>query len=297
MPTFRSPTRNTAPLRVAISLLKNHKYISVHFPLVADQQAIVIAILSPLPLIGFEEKPDELLVHFSTDAFEEQALKEQLDMLPFPLPYHLESQEEKNWNAQWESSYRPVLIGDFCGIRASFHPCIPSVSHELIVHPQMSFGTGHHETTQLMIRLMKGETFHQQEVLDMGSGTGVLGILAEKMGAKHVLCMDIDSWCIENALENCELNQTARVTVRLREENWRPESEQYDRILANINRNILLKDIPLYVEGLKKGGNLLLSGFYENDCAILMNKLAQLGMKELRRKVENDWTALLLQKN
>ncbi len=296
MPIFPSPIPNTGLQQVVINLLENLPYISIHFAVPPEEQDLVVAVLSPLPMHGFEQRPHELIAHISTDAFDGDLLNEQLAFLPNPPNYHITYQEEKNWNAQWESAYQPVIIEDFCGIRASFHPNISTVKYELIVHPQMSFGTGHHETTQLMVQLMREEEFQETDVLDMGSGTGILGILAHKMGAKHVLCMDIDQWCVENALENCALNKTTRVEVRLREKMWRPGRAQYDRILANINRNVLLEDIPLYVEGLRKGGAMLLSGFYARDCSILLTLLSQLGMSEIQRISKNEWMALHLQK-
>ena len=294
MPIFPSPIPNTGLQQVVINLLENLPYISIHFAVPPEEQDLVVAVLSPLPMHGFEQRPHELIAHISTDAFDGDLLNEQLAFLPNPPNYHIRYQEEKNWNAQWEADYQPVIIGNFCGIRASFHAVISTVQYELIVHPQMSFGTGHHETTQLMVQLMKEEDFQTMEVLDMGTGTGVLGILAYKMGAKQVLCMDVDLWCVENALENCALNQTTGVEVRLREKMWRPESGQYDRILANINRNVLLKDIPSYVEGLREGGAMLLSGFYTRDCSQLLTLLKQLGMNEVQRISKNDWTALRL---
>ena len=260
-------------------------------------QEWVLAILSALPFEGCEEKKEELVVHMKVADFREEALKEQLAMLPFSVPYTLTYQSEQNWNSLWEASYEPIILGNFCGIRAPFHSPLTSVRHELIIQPQMSFGTGHHETTQSVMLLMEEVEFEGKVVLDMGCGTGVLGILAENLGATEVLCMDIDERCIDNSLENCQLNQTAAVNVRLREEMWKPRVRKFDIILANINLNILSHDLPLYDQGLKKGGSLMLSGFYQSDCPVLLALLLDLGYQEVSRKVNNKWAALSLRKN
>lgn len=272
-------------------------HIAVHLPVSGETQELVLAVLSSLPFEGCEEKEEELIVHIKAEDFREDSLQAQLALLPFSVPYSLTSQSDQNWNALWEASYDPILLGDFCRIRAPFHPPSPYVQHELIIQPQMSFGTGHHETTQSMMYLMQEVDFEQKVVLDMGCGTGVLGILAEKLGASEVECMDIDTRCIDNSLENCQLNQTATVVVRLREEMWKPADGRFDIILANINLNILTHDIPLYHRGLKKGGLLMLSGFYQSDSPVLLTILHNLGFEERSQKVRNKWAALSLRKN
>ncbi|MEM6630084.1 MAG: 50S ribosomal protein L11 methyltransferase [Bacteroidota bacterium] len=274
----------------------NPAYLSIHFKVSPELQTIILASLHDLPFLGFEERATELVGYIETEEFDPKSLQDALKNLPVTVAYVLKRIPKKNWNKEWESNYDPIRVGNFCAIRTHFHPPSTDVQHELIIHPQMSFGTGHHETTRLVIRLMKDLSFHGKSVLDMGCGTGVLGILASVLGASKVLCIDVDPWCIENSLENCALNQTEGVKVRLREEmsNWTQAS--YDTILANINLNVLKVDIPRYARCVKEGGNLLLSGFYEGDQSKLSKILHNSGLQQEKSFSENRWTALLCRK-
>ena len=275
---------------------KHPEYLSLHFAIPPEMQPLVLAYLQEMPFLGFEERDTELLAYIEAVHFDPKALEECLQNLDIPITYSQQGLHKKNWNKEWESAYEPVKIGTFCAIRSYFHPPATDVQYELIIHPQMSFGTGHHETTQLVIRQMQEMDFRDKWVLDMGCGTGVLGILAEKLGALAVWGMDVDTWCIENSLENCQLNQTEKVRVRLRrdEPNWVHQS--FHTVIANINLNVLKADIPLYAQCLEKGGELLLSGFYREDVPELNRTLNSCGLKGVEIRTKNKWTALLCRK-
>lgn len=207
----------------------------------------------------------------------------------------IEQLAPENWNAVWESDFDPIRIGERCAVRADFHAPI-DVPYELVITPKMSFGTGHHQTTHMMLALLLEENKMPPNVLDMGCGTGVLAILAEKLGAKYLEAIDIELWCQENTQENALKNQCTRITA-LQGDVALLAGKQYDMILANINKNVLLNDIATYAHCLPSGGTLFLSGFYDTDLAEIkqccsVNKLRYLGHKEKEK-----WTAAKFQKD
>lgn len=197
---------------------------------------------------------------------------------------------DQDWNATWESSYEPVVIEGICRIRAPFHEADNSYKFDLCIEPKMSFGTAHHETTAQIIKLMLSENFKGKDVLDMGSGTGVLAILAKKLGSAKTVAIDNDEWAYRNALDNVKLNDENEIIVELGDANSL-NNRQFDIIIANINRNILLRDMHEYVKCLKKGGKIFFSGFYEADLQLIRNEAERLGLSYLNHIKENDWTA------
>ena len=207
--------------------------------------------------------------------------------------------EDKDWNEEWEKNYfQPIHIGNECQIRASFHPEEPGFRHNILIDPKMAFGTGNHETTYLMIQAMLASDLKGQEVLDMGCGTAVLAILAHQQGAKRIVAIDIDEWAYNNALENIHLNQAEEIQVLLGGAERIAGTETYDTILANINRNILLHDIHHYAQALKEGGQLIMSGFYEEDCPMLEAECRQWGLEPIDRASRNKWTRMrVIRKN
>lgn len=222
----------------------------------------------------------------------------------FPLDgttihYSVRPVEDKDWNEEWEKNYfQPIHIGNECQIRASFHPEKPGFRHNILIDPKMAFGTGNHETTYLMIQAMLASDLKGQEVLDMGCGTAVLAILAHQQGAKRVVAIDIDEWAYNNALENIHLNQAEEIQVLLGGAERIAETGTYDTILANINRNILLHDIHHYAQALKEGGQLIMSGFYEEDCPMLEAECRQWGLEPIDRASRNKWTRMrVIRKN
>lgn len=200
----------------------------------------------------------------------------------------------ENWNARWESEFQPISIGKDCIVRADFHPP-QNKKYELVITPKMSFGTGHHQTTQMMLSFALTETVEGKRILDMGCGTGVLGILTSLRGALSVDALDNDPWCVENTRENALRNGCKNISTGLADSLINCY-KQYDLIFANINRNVLLDQLPSYHLALNKGGILLLSGFYEEDIFALKQKSEALGLKLKEQKKEGEWCALKFDK-
>lgn len=207
------------------------------------------------------------------------------------VEYSKELIEDQNWNEEWEKNFDPILIGQECYIRATFHKPEPSFPFEIVIEPKMSFGTGHHQTTTMMVQLALEMEFEGKQVLDMGAGTAVLAILAGMKGAEPITAIDIDEWAFENAKENVTMNGFGNIKVEMGgAELLGPEN--FDLIFANINRNILLEDIPAYVEVLKADGRLLLSGFYKEDIPLIEEKCKSCGLIFEKSKNIDNWVAL-----
>ena len=200
----------------------------------------------------------------------------------------------ENWNAVWESNFNPIVINPYCIIRAPFHPA-PDVEYDLIISPQMSFGTGHHETTFLMSKELFSLDLKSIDLLDMGSGTGVLGILAEKLGAKYIKAIDVEEGAFLNTIDNCKLNNTKNIIVEKGDSKLLDDS-LFQVILANINKNILLQDMSVYSNCLKVGGNLLLSGFFTTDIGEIRKAGSNNGLKFVKMTEKNNWAMLMLEK-
>ena len=196
----------------------------------------------------------------------------------------------ENWNAKWESEFQPIFVGSDCVIRADFHES-QGKTYELIINPKMSFGTGHHPTTHMMMEFVLEETLSDKTVLDMGCGTGVLGILGSKKGTRAIDAMDSDAWCVENTIENAKTNgcKNIRSSQAAILESTRAT---YDAIFANINRNVLLEQIPSYGQALKVGGSLFLSGFYKNDVNFLQQSCQKENLTLISTKEKEQWCAL-----
>lgn len=197
---------------------------------------------------------------------------------------------DQDWNATWEASYEPVIINELCRIKAPFHQVEGSYIYDLVIEPKMSFGTAHHETTSQIIELMLQSDFKGLNVLDMGSGTGVLAILAKKLGSSMTVAIDNDEWAYRNALDNVKLNDETEIVVELGDANSL-NNRQFDIILANINRNILLRDMKEYVKCLVDGGKIFFSGFYEEDLKLIAKEAECLGLKYVNHVTKNNWTA------
>ena len=234
-----------------------------------------------------------LLAYIKEELYEEEEIRRLLQNHGFDteLTYTVNRIEEQDWNAVWESSYEPVTIAGRCHIRAPFHKPCPDIEYEIIIEPKMSFGTAHHETTSRMIEYILEEEFTGKSVLDMGSGTGVLAILARKRGATPVIAIDNDPWAYENNLENNARNGIDDITVKLGDANTIGE-QVFDVIIANINRNILLNDMHLYAKSMHAGSCIFFSGFYQgHDLDTIKEKATSLGLEFVSNKVKNEWTA------
>ena len=252
------------------------------------------------PYDSFEEKKDGLKAYVPTDNFDEQFLRDTIDDLKsmdpdFRVEYTVTDLADKDYNEEWERQHQPVLVDGFCWVRAPFHPHRDDVKYEIEIEPKMSFGTAHHATTYLMLSLLEQQTVQGMRVLDMGSGTGVLAILAAKKGAAYVEAIDVDEWAYRNAQENFERNGVS-VNALLGDASLLTADKHFDLVLANINRNILLKDMESYAAVLNPGGTLMLSGFYEHDVQSLQDKAETLGLRLVQQRSRNEWTALKLTK-
>lgn len=252
--------------------------------------------------IGFEsfvETTDGMLAYISSFDF----IVERLNSISFfkelnlgNIKFKWQLIKDQNWNEEWEKNFSPVLIGKQCYIRATFHEPMPDVEYEIIIDPKMSFGTGHHETTYLMVEQMLTIDFFQKKVLDMGCGTGILAIMASKLGARIVDAIDIDEWSYQNCLENCNLNGANNIQVICGDRSVIPSCE-YDLILANINRNILLKDMDTYAQHLVSGGILLISGIYSDDLLLLKEVATTNNLSFILNTEKNKWASAIFLKN
>jgi len=222
---------------------------------------ILVAELSEAGFEGFEEKEHSLLAYIKEEALNVELLNRLKDA--YQINWSAEIIPPTNWNSVWESSFTPVIVDDFCAIRAEFHLPVNKVEQEIIITPKQSFGTGHHATTYMMIQQMRLIDFRSKEVFDFGTGTGVLAILAEKLGAGKILAIDNDDWSIENASENLDRNNCTRIQLEKAQEV--PEGQKFDIILANINKNVILSNLQSLYAALASGGILLLSGLLPAD--------------------------------
>lgn len=252
-----------------------------------EQQEILLSQLSDLGVEGFEQTDDFLIAYFNENIFKSYEVNDLLKGFVFTT----KTIEEKNWNEEWESNFQPVVVDNFCAIRAEFHQPIKNVEHEIIITPKMSFGTGHHATTYMMIEQMKHIDFNNKTVFDFGTGTGILSILAEKLGASKIEAIDVDDWSITNAKENMERNNCKRISVNLSSQI--PE-KSYDIILANINRNVILSYLPRLANGLKQNCLLLLSGLLTSDEEDIVEACTKENLRFVKRIERNKWISLLL---
>jgi ribosomal protein L11 methyltransferase len=257
-----------------------------------ERREILMALLDQLGFEGFEEQESALVACISESLFDSTATKEVLQ--DYTNDYIIETVAPRNWNAEWEQQYQPVIIDDFAAIRAHFHEPIKTVRHEIVITPKMSFGTGHHATTRQMMLAMKEIDFSTKKVFDYGTGTGVLAILASMLGAGDIDAMDIDDWCIENTIENLERNKIGNVVVV---QGTQPlQGKQYDILLANINRHILLEQMHNMSDALKSGSLLLMSGFYEEDIALLIDTANKSGLQFIKSTLLDKWACVLMRK-
>lgn len=263
-------------------------HIQVTIP-TKDFQEVLVALLGEMGYEGFEQEEAQLQAFIGEPAFDETALRELLDA--HGLHYTLQRIEERNWNEEWEKNFQPVVVDGFCAIRAHFHPRVPEVEHELIITPKMSFGTGHHATTYMMLQAMRALDLRDKRVLDFGTGTGVLAILAERLGAGRVVAIDNDDWSIENALENVVENGCTRIQV-LKKDNVAEVEGIFDVILANINKHVIIKQLGTLAQHLVNDGVILLSGLLQDDAEDIDNEAAKNNLSVSGRMTKGSWICL-----
>lgn len=265
-----------------------------------ENEALKDMFMELLGTIGFDsfmDTDDGFEAYCQEPALAEAELDEIMRMEQFANVKLLKKEliPDQDWNATWEASYEPVIINELCRIRAPFHQVEGTYKYDLVIEPKMSFGTAHHETTSQIIELMLQSDFSGLNVLDMGSGTGVLAILAKKLGSATTVAIDNDEWAYRNALDNIRLNDENEIVVELGDATSLND-RQFDVILANINRNILLRDMKEYVKSLVENGRIFFSGFYEEDLALIQNEAERLGLKYVNHVTKNNWTAAVFVK-
>lgn len=267
------------------------KYTAVTFSTgnTEEQNEILIALLANIGFEGFEEADQLLKAFIKETEFDELQLEAITEGLQ--LSYTLDSVEQQNWNAVWEGSFEPVVINNFAAIRAHFHLPVKNVQHEIIITPKMSFGTGHHATTYLMMEQMSQINFAGKSVLDFGTGTGVLAILAEKMGAAEIVGIDNDDWSIENAEENLMRNQVTHIQIKKAEELI--AGKKYDIILANINLNVITANMTELAASCATDATILLSGFLNTDIEQIKTSLEQNNLIFRSFTRQKDWICVL----
>lgn len=270
-------------------------FLTVNITCSELQRDLLIAELDVLGFSAIQELPDGLTASLEGESFDELALKEAIARHEAigNISYSVEKVAKTNWNEAWEKNFDPVIVDDRVLVRAPFHDIKGDFDHEILIMPKMSFGTGHHATTSQMLSLQLEVDFQNKSVLDVGTGTGVLAIMALKLGATHVEATDIDDWCIENSLDNLSLNGFEGIRVEQGEINNLSFDRTFDIIIANINKNVLLHEIDTYVSLLNDEGHLFLSGFYENDVPDLESAASALGLKLIKSISKDHWSALL----
>lgn len=270
----------------------SYSVFSFNGPLPSQQQEVLMAQLLDLGFEAFEEKDRALDGYLKTHLKSPGLLQQVQDLAhQFNCQWSERELEEENWNAQWEASFHPVQVGDFCGIRADFHPNFERVTHSITINPKMAFGTGHHETTHLVIEMMKDLPLSGKRVFDYGCGTGILAILASKMGAEDILAIDYDENATENAAENLKVNGVENISIatgELKDFQILPQ----DFILANINKPVLMMTIPSLTNLLSPEGILILSGIMKKDQSDIENLSHQSGLDTLEIKEKGDWLAI-----
>lgn len=272
----------------------NPIYIGYDFKVKPLQPAseILIAELGYAGFESFVETQEGVTAYIQKDEWNAFILEEIqiLNSDEFNISYEFNEIEQTNWNAEWEKNFKPIVVDNLVTVRAPFHDK-PTTKYDLIIEPKMSFGTGHHETTHMMIQHILKNDFVGKSVLDMGCGTGVLAILAEKVGAEQLHAIDIDHWCYLNSIENCQRNSCNNITVYEGDVKLL-QGKAYDVIIANINRNILLADIPQYAECLNTSGSLFLSGFYMDDIPLIEAECSKHMLKLKETIQRGEWVSL-----
>lgn len=262
-------------------------YIQLSIELTEPDQDVVIALLSSQAAIGFEQSDTHLLAYFEEDSFQSYDVHEVLKKFRFAIT----TIKDKNWNAAWEESFQPVTVDHFCAVRAQFHKPILDVLHQIVITPKMSFGTGHHATTYMMMQQMQAMDFRNKNVLDFGTGTGILAILAEILGAGSVTAIDNDIWSFENVQENIRINNCNRIIALLTD--VVPQEQMFDVILANITKNVLLQYMGILKSCIKPAGYIAMSGLLLADKNEITDTCSKQGMNLVKEISRDGWISLL----
>ena len=275
------------------------KYFEVTFttsPCNETVNDVVSALAGEIGFESFVEWENGVQAYIQQNLFDEEALKSMVADFPLPdttVEYTVVEAEDKDWNEEWEKNFfQPIVIGDRCCIHSTFHKDTPQTEYEILINPQMAFGTGHHETTSSIISELLEADLQGKSVLDMGCGTSILAILASMRGADPITAIDIDDWCVNNSRDNIALNGIENITVEWGDANLLKGRAPFDVIIANINRNILLADMAQYAACMHPGSELFMSGFYVEDIPVIQEKAESLGMEFIHHREKNNWTAV-----
>ena len=272
------------------------KYLEFSFrttPCTEVVNDVLSAVLADAGFESFVEQPDGLLAYIQQNLYDEASVEAAISEFPIPdtaIEYSFVEAEDKDWNEEWEKNFfQPIVIGNRCVIHSTFHHDVPEAEYDIAINPQMAFGTGHHETTSLVISEILDSDMSGKRVLDMGCGTSILAILARMKGAASCTAIDIDDWCVRNSIENIELNSVNEIEVFLGDASILADKGPFDMVIANINRNILLADMQHYVARMNKGATLLMSGFYVDDIPLIKAEAERLGLTFNGYKEKNRW--------
>ena len=269
-------------------------YIAYDF-IVSPKEPATEMLIAQLGYIGFEsfvENESGVVAYIQKKDWNSNKVEDLylLNSNEFDITFKYNEIEQTNWNKEWEKNFNPIQVNGQVSIRAPFHEN-PSLNFDIVIEPKMSFGTGHHETTHMMVQHLLALDLKNKKVLDMGCGTGILAIFAEMKGAQPTDAIDIDSWCYQNSLENVQRNGCKHITV-LEGDSSLLKGKEYDVVIANINRNILLFDMKIYTDCLREKGVLLLSGFYKEDISIIESEVIKHGLVLDKMIQKNNWVAL-----
>ncbi len=261
---------------------------------------VLSAVLGEVGFESFVEQEGGIAAYIQTALYDEETLKSALDSFPLAdttLTYTYKEAEDKDWNEEWEKNFfQPIVIGNRCVIHSTFHHDVPQAEYDIVINPQMAFGTGHHETTSLIIGELLEADLQGKALLDMGCGTSILAILARMRGAAPCAAIDIDEWCVRNSLENIELNHVDSISVFQGDASILPDKGPFDVVIANINRNILLNDMKHYVARMNPGARLFMSGFYTDDIPAIREEAERNGLRFVHHKEKNRWAAVQFEK-
>lgn len=262
---------------------------------------VVSALAGEIGFESFVEWDHGVQAYIQQQLFDEKALEDMVENFPLSdtsITYTVKEAEDKDWNEEWEKNFfQPIVIGDRCCIHSTFHKDTPKTEYEILINPQMAFGTGHHETTSSIICELLDADLKDKSVLDMGCGTSILAILASMCGANPITAIDIDDWCVNNSRDNIDLNGINNITVELGDADLLKGRSPFDVIIANINRNILLADMDKYAACMHSGSELYMSGFYIEDIPFIREKAESLGMTFVHHREKNNWAAVKFRMN
>lgn len=275
------------------------RYFEVTFstdPCTGTVNDVLSAVLGEIGFESFIEADNGIKGYIPQNLFDEDSLKNALSDFPITgtrITYESQPAEDKDWNEEWEKNYfQPIVIGDRCVIHSTFHKDVPHAEYDIVINPQMAFGTGHHQTTSLIITELLDADLNQKSLLDMGCGTSILAILASMKGANPITAIDIDDWCVENSKDNAGLNNIHNITVELGCAESLKGRKPFDVIIANINRNILLADMHVYATVMHANSEIYMSGFYVQDIPLLKEEAMKCNLKFVHYKEKDNWAAV-----